>query len=91
MNRRLILLVAATSFIVAGAHNTPTAQQQPSPLPSGGARSPIADNQSPQAVLGRYCVTCHNQQAKIGGLALDTLNLADVRNHAEEWEKLSAR
>ena len=88
MNRHLILLVAATSFIVAAAHNTPTAQQQPSPLPSTGARSPIADNQSPQAVLGKYCVTCHNQRTKSGGLALDTLNLADVRNHAEEWEKV---
>jgi len=88
VNRHLILFAAATSFIVAAAHTTPTAQQQPSPLPSAGARSPIADTQSPQAVLGKYCVTCHNQKAKTGGLALDTLNLADAPNHAEEWEKV---
>jgi len=78
VNRHLILFAAATSFIVAAAHTTPTAQQQPSPLPSTGARSPIADAHSPQAVLGKYCVTCHNQRTKSGGLALDTLNLADV-------------
>ena len=41
-----------------------------------------------QAVLAKYCISCHNQRAKTGGLALDTLDLADVPNHAEEWEKV---
>ena len=30
------------------------------------------------AVLKQYCVTCHNERAKIGGLALDTLDFDHV-------------
>src|SRR5688500_6857110 len=36
--------------------------------------------------LDRYCVTCHNQKTKTAGLALDSLNLADVPAHADRWE-----
>ena len=41
-----------------------------------------------QAVLRRYCVTCHNERLKTGGLALDTLSLTDVPAGAETWEKV---
>ena len=42
----------------------------------------------PQALLTQYCVTCHNQTAKTGGLALDTLDVANVGKNAETWEKV---
>jgi hypothetical protein len=67
------LLVAATGFVVAVGYNAPAAQQPPVPQ---------------QAVLAKYCITCHNQRVKTGGLALDTLDLGDVGNHAEVWEKV---
>ena len=41
-----------------------------------------------QAVLNRYCVTCHNEKLKTGGLALDTLDLDRVGADAETWEKV---
>src|SRR5271163_3143028 len=41
-----------------------------------------------QATLDKYCVTCHNQRLKTGGLALDTLNLGNVPANAEIWEKV---
>ena len=41
-----------------------------------------------RAVLDKYCVTCHNQRMKSGGLALDALDLAQVGEHAETWEKV---
>ena len=34
-----------------------------------------------------YCAGCHSSQAKMGGLALDTLNLDAVGNDAAIWEK----
>ena len=69
MRGRLTLSVAATALIVAITYNAPSAQQRP--LPSNGAQQPIAgDRQSQQAVLDKYCVTCHNQRVKTGGLAL---------------------
>ena len=38
--------------------------------------------------LDQYCVTCHNQRLKTGGLALDTLDAANVPAGAEVWEKV---
>ena len=42
----------------------------------------------PRAMLDKYCVTCHNQRMKTGGLALDALDLAQVSEHAGQWEKV---
>ena len=32
-----------------------------------------------KATIQQYCVTCHNQRLKTGGLALDTLDIANVQ------------
>ena len=39
-------------------------------------------------VLDRYCVTCHNDRLKTGGLSLSSPDLADVTADAEIWEKV---
>ncbi|MGE0446268.1 MAG: DUF1592 domain-containing protein, partial [Vicinamibacterales bacterium] len=44
-----------------------------------------------RAFVDRYCVTCHNQRLKTGGLALDLLDLTDVAAHAREWEKVAVK
>ena len=41
-----------------------------------------------RGLLERYCVTCHNQKLKTGGLTLDALDLGHVGEHAEIWEKV---
>src|SRR6478609_11823740 len=41
-----------------------------------------------RATLDQYCVTCHNQRLKTGGLALDALDVANVPANAESWEKV---
>src|SRR5438270_525627 len=41
-----------------------------------------------QAVLDRYCITCHNQKLKTGGLELDKLSLTRAGADAETWEKV---
>ena len=43
---------------------------------------------SQRAVLDQYCVTCHNQKLKTAGLMLDKLDLAQVGEHTEPWEKV---
>ena len=55
-------------------------------LLAGNAQTPAPSQ--PQAVLTQYCVTCHNQTAKTGGLAIDALDLANVGKNAETWEKV---
>ena len=54
------------------------------------AQSPVSATSaaSQRAVLTRYCVTCHNQTAKAGGLALDNLDPANVGEAGEIWEKV---
>ena len=48
---------------------------------------------APPSAVNQYCIACHNNKSKTGGLALDEVN--DVARHPEEWEKvvrkLSAR
>src|SRR5215467_1108621 len=46
----------------------------------------LAQNQH-QALLTTYCIGCHNSRAKIGGLALDGLDLQAAADSAEIWEK----
>ena len=41
-----------------------------------------------RAVLDKYCVTCHNQRLKTGGLALDGMDLGKIPAQAETWEKV---
>jgi mono/diheme cytochrome c family protein len=40
-----------------------------------------------QALINRYCVTCHNQKLKTAKLALDTLDLSHPEKDALTWER----
>jgi hypothetical protein len=40
-----------------------------------------------RAMLNTYCVTCHNDRAKTGGVSLDGLNLQSAEDNAQIWEK----
>src|SRR5215475_1672964 len=49
---------------------------------------PVAAQPDPhQALLNTYCIGCHNSRAKVGGLALDGLDLQAAADSAEIWEK----
>jgi hypothetical protein len=55
-----------------------TAQQASPPT------SPTVDH---RAVVTRYCVTCHNERTKAGGLALDAMDYNNLPAGAAVWEK----
>lgn len=40
------------------------------------------------AFLKQYCVTCHSQKLKTGGLSLETIDLGDVSRNGEILEKV---
>jgi mono/diheme cytochrome c family protein len=74
----VVVWVAAITSGGLGAVDQSTAPPQPT-----------ATTPSPQrAVLDRYCVTCHNTRLNTANLALDTLDLSAVGEHAEVWEKV---
>ena len=41
-----------------------------------------------RSLLDKYCVTCHNEKLKTGGLALDSIDVKNVRGNAEVLEKI---
>src|SRR6266436_7425143 len=49
--------------------------------------TPAAPAPAGQALLNQYCITCHNQQANTGGLALDKMDFEQVGKDAAVWEK----
>jgi cytochrome c551/c552 len=51
------------------------------------AGSPSAARPS-AAVLGQYCVACHNQRTKTAGLMLDTMDAEQIGRDAATWEKV---
>src|SRR6185436_11544934 len=53
----------------------------------GNAQTPTPASQS-QTLLTQYCVTCHNEKAKTGGLALDSMDIANVGKDPVVWEKV---
>ena len=57
--------------------------RQPCPRPPGAAAE--------QALVQKYCVTCHNARAMTGGLSLDGLNPAEAATHADVWEKVAMK
>jgi Protein of unknown function (DUF1592)/Protein of unknown function (DUF1588)/Protein of unknown function (DUF1585)/Protein of unknown function (DUF1587)/Protein of unknown function (DUF1595)/Planctomycete cytochrome C len=52
--------------------------------PAGASLPPVAHSD----VVKRYCVSCHNDRLKRGGLALDTVAAHEVADNPDVWEKV---
>jgi len=77
-------LSGTTSFAIAGAVLL-TLCLNPLSAQSGATQSnPAAQS----ALLDKYCVTCHNDKLRTGGLSLQAANLNEVPKNAETWEKV---
>ncbi|HEV3056590.1 MAG TPA: DUF1592 domain-containing protein [Vicinamibacterales bacterium] len=81
--RAAFLVLLAGGLIVVAAGVRGRAQGRTAP-----ADSPTAPAEQHQAVLNKYCITCHNQRMKTGGLVLEGLDLADAPAAADIWEKV---
>ena len=84
MTRHSAIVLAAFVLIAVGVK----AQQGAAPGSGSDRRSAATPDTNPnQALIDRYCVTCHNQRLKTANLALDTLALAHPENNAAVWER----
>jgi hypothetical protein len=58
----------------------------------GAARGRRQDVRAPApeyaTLVSTYCVSCHNDKLKTAGLSLQTLDLSNVPEHADVWEKV---
>ena len=68
--------------------STRRVETQPRPALVAPARAGApTDDISPRAFVETYCLTCHNERARAGGLSLAAVDLMDVGAHAELAEK----
>ena len=74
----MVLAMSAASGHLQGASPQGVPASSTTPPPSSSWR----------AVLDRYCVACHNQRLRTGDLTLDTVDLRNVSEGAEVWEKV---
>ena len=68
-------------LLVALAAGTLSAAPQPSVKSTPGTPNPN------QALINRYCTTCHNQKLRTAKLALDVLDLTHPEKDALIWER----
>ena len=73
----------------AAAAQAETAGAPAAEAVSSEAASPMLGAEH-RALLDRYCVTCHNDRLRTGGLTLDAdaVDVTDVGAHAEVWERV---
>ena len=80
--RSFLSLAKSSLILILAAGQMPLAAQP------RANRVPEASAANWRAMLDKYCVTCHNERSKAGGLALDRINLERVADQAEIWEKV---
>src|SRR5688572_16799804 len=90
----LALVLAASIRLVAGREEAERDAAQSSPAGAAArAQSPAPAAASPaaglpdQALVQKYCATCHNDRAKTGGVSFEGVSVAEAGTHSEIWEK----
>src|SRR6187431_1160089 len=79
----LLYLLVATGRVSEGAGGQ--VQRSPGDSPGGVAQGQPA---APRALIDQYCLGCHNDKVRSGGLALSELDLEAVDQHGEIAEKV---
>jgi mono/diheme cytochrome c family protein len=78
--RKVLLTGAVILLSVAGYIKGSETQAPQSP--------PATSNSSPQAVLNKYCVTCHSEKLHTAEVVLEKADIAHPANDAAIWEKV---
>ena len=90
-----VFALAVLAWAVSAGRSVPLAASPQAPVLSDPAASRTNTNYG--SVVTKYCVTCHNDRAKTGGLSLDGLGPLDksdesggasVGAHADVWERV---
>ncbi len=83
VGRASIFVLFVAISLAATLSPTRTSAQQPTPAASEPSTS--------QAILDKYCITCHNQRLRTSGLALDTFDVTKPGANPEVWERVIAK
>ncbi len=80
--RRPVLTALCSAALLCGALALTRLGAQ---APAKSAANAVED---PQTFFNTYCITCHNDQLRTAGLAIDTLDPAHPGANAATWEKV---
>jgi mono/diheme cytochrome c family protein len=86
---RWILASVGLAVLIGAAQLDLRAEPRPAAQHQVGAAD--AGATEARALLNRYCVSCHNRRTLTAGLALDTLDVAQVTTNAATWEHVIRR
>ena len=88
MQRRYFFLGAVAVLGLVLSASVPVRTAGPQQSASRGASTSPATAAAQRALLDSYCVPCHNERTKSGGLMLDKADLSQVHTNPELWEKV---
>src|SRR5690242_11794974 len=83
-------VLAVSSAVWTGAQAPQSAPSNPTaPAPAATTAAPSAAPSSPRQTLVRqYCVSCHSQRLKTGGLVLEGVDIEHPATNPDIWEKV---
>src|SRR5688572_13268146 len=90
MKRALFAVSAIWAVMLAVAASQPAASQPAASQPAAQqpTRTAAGARANHAAVLTQYCITCHNDRTKSGGLVLSAADLDNIPARAGVWEKV---
>jgi hypothetical protein len=88
----LTLVLAGSIHVVAdpapAQSARPAAATQPAQLKTATPLTPISATSVPdQGMVQKYCISCHNDRAKTGGVSFEGLDLTQPAAHSDIWER----
>jgi len=93
--RRACVLVAAAALVATASSNlradrsaAQSSAPAARPVTTASAASSQVTGVNQRQLVQQYCVTCHSERAKTGGLVLENLDPQDTTATAETWEKV---
>ena len=86
----LMLVLGATGHVRAldARQSAAPAPAAPKPATADTSKAEHTPAAAHRGLVDQYCVTCHNERLKTGGLALDGLDVSRVAEDADVWEKV---
>jgi cytochrome c551/c552 len=85
MNKTLLVAGCSAVMSIGLVMYAQTASQQ---LSRAASSTPVMNADSERALLTQYCVVCHSDRLKTGGLSLEKIDLTHVGENAETLEKV---
>jgi hypothetical protein len=77
------VLIGGCVAVALSSVHTSARQTQLASAPAGPIASPAV-----KEVLDKYCITCHNQRLRTGGLTLDDVDVSRPAARADVWERV---